>query len=96
VRIVQGGHVEADDIIDPSEFQRFSIKGGGGSNMSPSLRMLADTSTESTFSVRSPSGLPIDRVDALIDGRPDRGTRRRAGGFADGRSAHAYGPRARA
>ena len=27
-------------------------------------------SVELTFSVRSPSGLPVDRVDALIDGRP--------------------------
>ena len=27
-------------------------------------------SVEVTFSVRSPSGLPVDRVDALIDGRP--------------------------
>src|SRR5277367_3484711 len=27
-------------------------------------------SVDVTFSVRSPSGLPVDRVDALIDGRP--------------------------
>jgi WD40 repeat protein len=27
-------------------------------------------SVEVTFSVRSPSGLPVDRIDALIDGRP--------------------------
>jgi len=30
-------------------------------------------SVEVTFSARSPSGLPIDRVDALIDGRPVEG-----------------------
>ena len=33
---------QADDVIDPSELQRFRVKGGGGSNMSPSLRMLAE------------------------------------------------------
>jgi hypothetical protein len=33
---------QADDVIVPSELRRFRIKGGGGSNMSPSLRMLAE------------------------------------------------------
>ena len=43
MRIVRGGaDVEADDVIDPSELQRFRVRGGGGSNMSPSLRMLAE------------------------------------------------------
>ena len=42
-------------------------------------------SVEVTFTVRSPSGLPIDRVDTLIDGRPVEARGRRASGFADGR-----------
>ena len=50
--------------------------------------------------MRSPSGLPIDRVDALIDGRPVEARGVGARGFADGqllgRDAPSDDPGARA
>ena len=42
VRIVQGGmDVESDTIVDARELDRFHIVGGGGSDMQPSMRMVA-------------------------------------------------------
>ncbi len=42
VRIVQGGtDVEADEVVDARDLDLFRIAGGGGSDMAPSMRMLA-------------------------------------------------------